>query len=45
MVHNCYLFLVSVFILGSPIMLVTYFSKFKVANDHLSRKELFFRFT
>ena len=45
MVPYCYLFLLSVFILGSAIMLVTYFVNFRLLNDHLFRKELSIRFT
>ena len=45
MVPYCYLFLLSVFILGSAIILVTYFVNCRYLNDHLFGKELFIRFT
>ena len=45
MVPYCYLFLLSVFILGSALMLVTYFVNFRQLNDHLFGKELFIRFS
>ena len=37
--------LISDFIFGSAIMLVTYFVNFRLLNDHLFGKELFIRFT